>query len=437
MRDFSTASSSPAVRASHRRPEFQRGHGVRQALILLIPILWTACCVHARAEPDPYSRVIDRLNRLPKGSLAAVVRIGTSVEGRPLYAIALTCPDNPGDIRADRIRVLVLCGQHGDEPTPVYSTLDLIERLAAAKDGSKQNIFRKVAVVVVPVANPDGFARFRRRSSAGIDLNRSWDLPSQPESAAICRLIRQFRPHVLIDEHEWTEGDPYTPNCIEVAGVGEEAPCRLARLLALSAQRRMAAAGPALTPTFYSPTSDPRLAHRWFAREGICSLLVETSPKWPSSNRHQAYKALLMAVLMELSSPTDPAVSAELDAVRSQLAEASPWLASLYHKHSRASSAAQVACWLALLVAAVFVVVRSASLHGVPRQPAATPRAREPAGAREFSLTEVVRSDLPIRARLALIQRHRTRPTDRRGRESSEPGAVENAECEAQSKEPP
>jgi len=399
-----------------RSPNFHlRGsHPANIALIILAlaaPV-WPA----AQAHPanDRYAAVTERLSRLRDARFAAVSEIGASVGGRPIYAVTLTSPDEPQSELEKRTRILVLCGQHGNEPTPVRSMLDLIDTLARARSSSNQHLLRSVAVVIVPVVNPDGFSAFKRRTESGVDLNRSWNAALRnPEAAAVYRLIRRFRPHVLIDEHEWTEEDPCTPNRIEAAGFGDAACCRLARRLALAAARRLSGHGLALRPTYYGPASDLRLAHRRFVKDGVGAVLVETSREWPAATRVRAYQNVVTAILSEVARPADGATLSELRTVRRGMPDASPWLASLQQcPPAAAPSPTQTACWVAFLAAAAFIVLRSSANTRHYRNAAAARTSRS-LEARGLCLTEIVRSDLPVHAKLALIQRSRPRPSDR------------------------
>jgi protein MpaA len=120
------------------------------------------------------------------------VIIGSSVEGRPIEAF--------GDGA-----LLVFGAIHGDEP----QSAELCRRFW--QTGPR--------AVVVPVVNPDGLSRGQKDNARGVDLNRNfpsrnWSAQhppgyfsgesplSEPESAALARLIDDLSPRALIAVHQ-------------------------------------------------------------------------------------------------------------------------------------------------------------------------------------------------------------------------------------------
>lgn len=154
-------------------------------------------------------------------------RIGTSWSGEPLWAFAVD-PDGPR-----RATTFVVAGIHAMEHVGVATAVALLERAAAL--GSP---WRSQRLVVVPMANPDGFRqvesdliggarRFRRANARGVDLNRNfaafWDdnyylnrllgrifSPgegplSEPETRAIDQLLASERPAYAVSLHAFGE----------------------------------------------------------------------------------------------------------------------------------------------------------------------------------------------------------------------------------------
>lgn len=119
------------------------------------------------------------------------VTIGRSGEGRPLTATQIGSPESP-------VRILVMAGQHGDERTAMAS----VRRLEAAcrdhwaVDGNLQ-------IALLAEANPDGAFRKTRAIAGGIDLNRDHQLLRAPETIALHRFIRTWRPHLVVDVHNY------------------------------------------------------------------------------------------------------------------------------------------------------------------------------------------------------------------------------------------
>lgn len=167
--------------------------------------------------------------------------LGRSVEGRPIHA---HCFPGRGDA------ILVLGGFHGDEPKSVYVAQQLMEALRRSptemsaspltkggqrgvsasplhKGGQRgvlrnadcANILAHASYVIVPIVNPDGYERRKRRNANGVDLNRNfptknWTLgdprsrmfggrrsASEPETRAVIRAVERFSPRCIITIH--------------------------------------------------------------------------------------------------------------------------------------------------------------------------------------------------------------------------------------------
>jgi len=113
-------------------------------------------------------QVIAAVRALPGARVRA---LGVSVEGAPVVTAEL------GAAAAPAVTV-VIAGLHAIEWIGVETALALAARIAAAPPADRR-------VIVVPLANPDGYAaveadlradrrRFRRGNAHGVDLNRNW-----------------------------------------------------------------------------------------------------------------------------------------------------------------------------------------------------------------------------------------------------------------------
>lgn len=115
--------------------------------------------------------------------------IGLTPEGRPLLV------ERRGRSQAER-RVLVVAGQHGDEPLASRAAQTLLSDW-----DSGRRAMPNLDVAVLAVANPDGSARGRRHNAAGIDLNRDHQHLRSRELEVLHGFARRFRPQLLIDVH--------------------------------------------------------------------------------------------------------------------------------------------------------------------------------------------------------------------------------------------
>ncbi len=141
---------------------------------------------------------------------------GKSYEGRDIDCLVLgSGPDV----------MMVIATIHGNEAagTPLMTAFqDWLLKHPEELDGRQ--------VVIVPVANPDGFAADQRFSARGVDLNRNFpagnwqekgvnlhgNAPlSEPESRVLLQLVCLYFPNRVISIHQ-------PVNCIDYDGPGKE-----------------------------------------------------------------------------------------------------------------------------------------------------------------------------------------------------------------------
>jgi protein MpaA len=127
--------------------------------------------------------------------------IGLSVQGRPLE-----CQEFG---RGDDV-VLILAAIHGDEAAGMPLVRHLAEHLR-----THPRLIHGRRVVLLPLANPDGYALNTRGNVNGIDLNRNYpasnftrtdahgDAPlSEPESRALKAVLDRYRPDRIVSIHQ-------------------------------------------------------------------------------------------------------------------------------------------------------------------------------------------------------------------------------------------
>ncbi|SDP62132.1 M14 family zinc carboxypeptidase [Lentzea jiangxiensis] len=122
-----------------------------------------------------------------------VSEIGTTAQGRPIQLVRVGS-------RTARTVVLFICSQHGDEPAGREACLIRMRSLPRTSS---------VTYLFVPNANPDGRAADTRGNSDGIDVNRDHLLLRTAEARAMASVIRDWKPDVIHDLHEFGPSAPY------------------------------------------------------------------------------------------------------------------------------------------------------------------------------------------------------------------------------------
>jgi len=127
--------------------------------------------------------------------------------------------------------VMIMAGVHGDETGGVDVVRALLDRLFQLPAGS----FDGQRIVVIPCANPDGYAANTRQNANRIDLNRNFPdktfgtgkkskkfnggkvAASEPETRAIMSVVAGYRPRVIISLHEALACVNYNGSCVRLA----------------------------------------------------------------------------------------------------------------------------------------------------------------------------------------------------------------------------
>jgi len=163
----------------------------------LVVLLAPAGCI----ERTPYPE----FSSFPHSSVAAMLGqhhiIGSSVRNSPIMTQVF---GQGPDV------VLIMATIHGNEPagTP------LVRRLAKNLNNNLQ-LLNGRTIILLPLANPDGYAANTRQNARGVDLNRNFAAAnrlnspatgnyalSEPESRVIKQLITQYTPNRIVSIHQ-------------------------------------------------------------------------------------------------------------------------------------------------------------------------------------------------------------------------------------------
>jgi protein MpaA len=147
--------------------------------------------------------------------------VAQSVENREIYLLELGEGDST---------TVIFGGFHGDEIMGVQLVFRFAEYLFREKTNELE-----VRVIIIPVLNPDGLVRAKRKNANKVDINRnfptkSWkpkyasrryfpgDAPaSEPETQAAITILEEYQPQRIISVHTALEMVNYDGSALSLA----------------------------------------------------------------------------------------------------------------------------------------------------------------------------------------------------------------------------
>lgn len=131
--------------------------------------------------------------------------LGRSAQGQPITAVIasrLPQPITPATLLGSpRPTVLFVAGQQGNAPIATEAALALLDELRRP-DGLLLPLLESANLIVIPRANPDGFANGQSTTADGTDLTHDHLALRSVEAQALARFIGQWQPAVVVDVGE-------------------------------------------------------------------------------------------------------------------------------------------------------------------------------------------------------------------------------------------
>jgi len=247
-----------------------------------------------------------------------ISQVETSVQGRPIHLVRIGNPQPPPD---DQIAlgqsVLFIGSQHGNEPAGREAALKALRDLALTRDDALLELLTNATVLFIPSANPDGRIANTRANAAEVDINRDHLALSSPEGRAIARVLRDFKPDIVVDAHERPTGTTPDVELLWPRNLNVYAPVReLSRTLVedrlfndlAEAGRSVALYSPA--PGGAGDENESILRNAVGLRHSL-GVLVESAGRGPALDRVAVHMEAFRSVLRFLQNRSD----AILDAV--------------------------------------------------------------------------------------------------------------------------
>jgi len=120
--------------------------------------------------------------------------VGKSVEGRELNLITLGKGSK---------KVFLWSQMHGDEPTATAALFDIFNFFNAEENKEFCNkLFEKVTLYFLPMVNPDGAERFKRRNFYDVDLNRDATKLQCPEAIVLKNVFDSVKADFGFNLHD-------------------------------------------------------------------------------------------------------------------------------------------------------------------------------------------------------------------------------------------
>ena len=146
-----------------------------------------------------HQQMIDYINSLPRDKSPFLTEdFAVSATGMKIPVLKFSTGEFGKDEK--KLKVLLFAQQHGNEPSGKEGVLMLLSRFAS---GELSQLLQNLDIAIIPMMNPDGNEKDRRRNGNGADLNRDHLLLLQPENQGLHKFFNKYLFEVSMDVHEY------------------------------------------------------------------------------------------------------------------------------------------------------------------------------------------------------------------------------------------
>lgn len=170
-------------------------------------------------EPYSFEQHLNLLARAAQSPLVTQERLGSTLDGRDMSLLRITCDSGPAP-NEQKKKVWLIARQHPGETMAEWFIEGFLERLLDTDDSVSRVLLERCEFFVVPNMNPDGAVRGNlRTNAAGANLNREWAEPTMERSPEVF-LVRQKMLAVGVDINLDVHGDEELPYNFVVGSEG-------------------------------------------------------------------------------------------------------------------------------------------------------------------------------------------------------------------------
>lgn len=141
-----------------------------------------------------HSDILPLINNLKNKKDFSVKKVGKSAEGRELNLII---------IGHGKKKIFLWSQMHGDEPTATAAIFDVFNFFAdSSYSDFKKYLLGEATIYFLPMVNPDGAEKFRRRNIFEIDINRDAARLETPEAVILKNVFDSLKADFGFNLHD-------------------------------------------------------------------------------------------------------------------------------------------------------------------------------------------------------------------------------------------